>query len=126
MSQQQQQKQKQTRRQQGQDLLRNAALASLLVVITLVIGMIGYRYLEDMEWIDAFANAAMILGGMGPFGPMKYSAAKIFAGLYALLSGLVFISLIAIIISPILHAWLSDLGFERPSSTTHHRRLITF
>src|SRR5262245_36831930 len=70
---------------------RNFAAASLLIVLSLLGGMLGYHYLEGMEWIDAFANAAMILSGMGPLEPMKTWGGKLFAGLYALYSGLALI-----------------------------------
>jgi len=42
--------------------------------------MAGYHWLEGMAWIDAFANAAMILSGMGP---LQTWGGKLFAGLYA-------------------------------------------
>ena len=63
--------------------------SSLIVGVSLLAGMCGYHYLESMEWIDAFANAAMILSGMGPLEPVKTWNGKLFAGLYALYSGLI-------------------------------------
>ena len=65
--------------------------------------MIGYHRLEGMPWIDAFANAAMILSGMGPLEPLHTWGGKMFAGWYALYSGLVVIVVAGIILSPIIH-----------------------
>jgi hypothetical protein len=72
-------------------LARNFAVATLLVGLSLGIGMAGYHSFEGLPWIDAFANAAMILSGMGPLNPMQTWGGKLFAGLYALYSGLVLI-----------------------------------
>ena len=60
-----------------------------LVGVSLLVGMCGYRLLEGMPWIDAYLNAAMILSGMGPVGELHTWGGKLFAGLYALYSGLV-------------------------------------
>src|SRR5437868_10983708 len=87
-------------------LARNFAVASLLVALSLGAGMVGYRYFEGMAWIDAFANAAMILSGMGPLGPLQTWGGKLFAGLYALYSGLVLLAATSIILAPIVHRLL--------------------
>ncbi len=58
---------------------------------SLIIGILGYRHFEGMTWVDAYVNAAMILGGMGPVGEFHTSGGKIFAGCYALYSGLIVI-----------------------------------
>jgi hypothetical protein len=85
---------------------RNFAFASLLVAVSLVGGMVGYHTLEGMAWIDAFANAAMILSGMGPLAPLQTWGGKLFAGLYALYSGLVLILATGIIFAPLVHRLL--------------------
>jgi hypothetical protein len=77
--------------------------ALLLIGLSLFAGMLGYRYLEGMEWIDAFANAAMILSGMGPLAPLEQWSAKLFAGCYALYSGLALVLAVGLIIAPIVH-----------------------
>ena len=104
------------------DLADNALLAILLVIAGVLIGMLGYHVFEGYDWVDAFANAAMILAGMGPFGQLRYWQGKIFAGAYALLSGLIFIALIAIIIAPLIKCQLDGLGFITPG--VHHRRVV--
>lgn len=93
-------------------LARNAVFALLAIIIGLYIGMLGYHYFEKMTWIDAFANASMILSGMGPLTPLNTYAGKLFAGLYALFSGLTFIVLIALIISPIIHHVFRKMDFD--------------
>ena len=65
--------------------------------------MLGYHFFEKMPWVDAFVNAAMILSGMGPMGALATTNGKIFAGCYALFSGLAFILIIGLIFAPILH-----------------------
>jgi len=100
---------------------RNAAFGFLLILMSLGTGMLGYHYLESMPWIDAFANASMILSGMGPLEPMKTNAGKIFAGCYALYSGLAIIIITGIIFAPVIHRFLhrfhleDDEASERPS-----------
>lgn len=66
-------------------------------------GILGYRYLENMTWVEAYENAAMILSGMGPVDTLYTNEGKIFAGTYALLSGIIFLVVIAIIMAPLFH-----------------------
>lgn len=82
------------------------AVAVALVLVSLGGGMLGYHLLEGLSWLDAFLNAAMLLGGMGPVNMPATSAGKLFAGLYALYGGLVFIVTAALMLSPILHRLL--------------------
>jgi hypothetical protein len=74
-----------------------------IIFIFLGIGIFGYHYFEDMDWITAYENAAMILSGMGPVDPIYTDGGKIFAGTYALFSGVIFLVVIAIIIAPLFH-----------------------
>ena len=87
-------------------LVRNFAAATVLIGLSLFGGMVGYRHFEDMRWVDAFANASMILSGMGPLDPPKTDAGKIFAGFYALYSGLALILAAGLILAPIAHRLL--------------------
>ena len=82
---------------------RNFLVASVLIGVSLFAGMLGYWHFEGMEWIDAFVNAAMILSGMGPLEPLKTSGGKLFAGLYALYSGLILVLASGIVLAPVLH-----------------------
>lgn len=81
----------------------NFGVATLLIALSLLGGMVGYRQFEKMTWIDAFANAAMILSGMGPFCELTSSSGKLFAGVYALYSGLVLILATGLILAPLVH-----------------------
>jgi hypothetical protein len=82
--------------------LRTNALVALAVLgVSLVIGMSGYHWLARMPWIDAFQNAAMILGGMGPVDALTNDTAKLFAGLYAIYCGVVFIATAGLLIAPL-------------------------
>ena len=82
-------------------------LATVLFVgVSLLGGMAGYRYLEGMSWIDAYANAAMILSGMGPLSPLRTWGGKLFAGTFALYSGLAVIVAMGLILAPLLHRLL--------------------
>ncbi len=88
-------------------LLGHAALATVLIAVSLLAGMLGYRYYEQMSWVDAFVNAAMLLGGMGPVKTTDLSeAGKLFAGLYALYAGLAFIAVMGIMLTPVVHRLL--------------------
>ena len=93
-------------------LATHSAAALGLLAISLVIGMLGYVAFERMSWIDAFLNAAMLLGGMGPVNPPQTDAGKIFAGVYALYSGLVFIVTAAVLFAPILHRVLHRFHWD--------------
>ena len=84
-------------------LLRHLLVATIILVIALGIGVLGYHYLAGFAWVDSFLNASMILGGMGPVGELPCDSAKIFASLYALFSGLAFISMTGIVLVPVAH-----------------------
>ena len=68
-------------------LVINVGLALALIGVSLLAGMVGYHYLEGAGWVDAFDQAAMIIGGMGPYSEPKSDGGKLFAGFYALYSG---------------------------------------
>ena len=84
-------------------LLRHAGLASVVIGGSLLIGIGGYVWFEGLSWVDGFLNAAMILGGMGPVATIQTTGGKIFAGLYALYSGLVFLVAAGILLAPLFH-----------------------
>lgn len=79
------------------------AIAAGLLLGSLVMGMAGYMYYESLAWRDAFVNAAMLLGGMGPVDMPKTDGGKIFAGLYALYAGLLILVTAGVVLSPVLH-----------------------
>lgn len=93
-------------------LLRNTAIGILFTLFALGIGMMGYHLTENMPWLDSFMNAAMILSGMGPAATIATPAGKMFAGCYALFSGLAFIAVIVILLSPLIHQFFRKFHIE--------------
>jgi hypothetical protein len=87
-------------------LARNFFIGFVIIAFSLELGIAGYSYFEGMNQVDAFLNAAMILSGMGPVDTLETDGGKIFAGFYALFSGIVFLVVIAVIIAPIFHRFL--------------------
>ena len=87
-------------------------MSQALVAAALGIGMAGYHFLENLGWVDAFVNAAMILSGMGPVSTLQTDTGKIFAGCYALFSGLVFITVTGIVLAPVAHRALHKFHLE--------------
>ena len=84
-------------------MARSALWASGFVGGSLGLGMVGYHLTERLSWLDAFLNAAMILTGMGPVAEMRSVAGKVFAGCYALFSGVAFLTAVAVLFAPVLH-----------------------
>jgi hypothetical protein len=99
--------------------------SGLILFAALSVGILGYHYLADFGWIDSLLNASMILTGMGPVGQLNTDIAKLFASGYALFSGLIFVTVMAITLAPIMHRvlhifHLDDLDFsETPRSNPH-------
>jgi hypothetical protein len=93
-------------------LSQHARYVVELIGLSLVIGMAGYHWLAYQSWVDAFLNASMLLGGMGPVGDLPNGAAKIFAGLFALYSGLVFLAVAVLLLSPVFHRVLHRFHLE--------------
>jgi len=94
-------------------VLRHAAAALALVVVSLAVGMAGYEHFEGLPWRDAFLNSAMIAGGMGPVDAPHTNGGKVFAGLYALYSGLVFIATAALLLAPLVHRVMHKFHWEQ-------------
>lgn len=84
-------------------VLRNILFGLMIIAISLGIGIWGYMHFEKLNLVDAYENAAMILSGMGSVNELRTTAGKIFAGSYALFSGVIFLIVIAVIIAPIFH-----------------------
>ena len=86
-----------------QRVIKHIVIALFVMIICLCIGIIGYHYSSNIPWLDALHNASMILSGMGPVVEIKTVAGKWFSSIYALFSGVVFITNIGIILAPALH-----------------------
>ena len=74
-----------------------------LLIFSLTIGVLGYKYIAHLNWIDALLNASMLLGGMGPVDPLNSDAAKLFASFYAIYSGLIAIASFSLLAAPLFH-----------------------
>lgn len=93
-------------------LVRNATVVGGLIAGALAVGAAGYHWLDGLSWLDATLNAAMILTGMGPVNPLVNPAAKIFAIVYSLVSGVLFLTMVAVLLAPGLQHLLHRLHLE--------------
>ncbi len=84
-------------------VLYYALFAFFLLLVSIATGVLGYHYIAHLSWIDSFYNASMILTGMGPVNEMTTKSAKLFASFYALFSGIVFLSTVAVFFAPFAH-----------------------
>jgi hypothetical protein len=87
-------------------LLRNAAIGTAMIIISLGFGMVGYHAFVHLDWTDSFLNASMILTGMGEITPLETTGGKIFAGVYALFSGVAFLTIIGVLVAPVVHRFM--------------------
>jgi hypothetical protein len=93
-------------------MLSHASAAAGIATGSLFLGMLGYHVLVKLPWVDAFLNASMLLGGMGPVDAPRTSAGKLFAGIYALYAGLVFLVVVGIILAPAVHRILHRFHWQ--------------
>lgn len=83
-----------------------------MIIGSVILGMLGYHYFENMPWVDALLNASMILGGMGPVNTLRTEAGKLFASFYALYSGIIFLVVVGVIFVPLYHRFLHRFHLE--------------
>ncbi|MEP6607948.1 MAG: hypothetical protein ABJA83_04650 [Burkholderiaceae bacterium] len=93
-------------------LLSHAAVVLALMGVSLGIGMAGYWYYEALDWRDAFLNASMLLGGMGPVDAPQTPGGKLFAGFYALYAGLIVLVMAGVLLAPVIHRVLHAFHWE--------------
>ena len=91
---------------------RSFAVTLLIVVVSLLMGSVGYRHFANLSWIDALLNAAMILTGMGPVDQMMTTGGKLFATFYALYSGIAFLTMMAVVLAPLIHRLLHKFHLD--------------
>ena len=103
-------------RQFASRLARHGGIAAVALIVSLIIGTLGFHWLALQEWIDAFLNSSMLLGGMGPVGDIRSDAGKIFASLYALYAGIMFIGTSGLLLAPVLHRLLHKMRLEEKRS----------
>jgi hypothetical protein len=101
-----------TRKAFAKRMARNLGASALLIGVSLFAGMVGYHYYEGMNWTDAYVNASIILSGMGPMTPLETTGGKLFAGSYALYSGLALILATGLIFAPVVHRLLHRFHLE--------------
>jgi hypothetical protein len=101
-----------SRRKFAHRMLIAIGLWIILTVAGLAIGIAGYAWFEGMSLVDAYVNAAMILSGMGPLGELKTTGGKIFAGTYAILSGMIIVIATGVVLAPIFHRVLHSFHVE--------------
>lgn len=95
---------------------RAFAAAGVVLSLALIIGITGYHFLAGLSWVDSILEASMILTGMGPVATLTSATAKMFASVYALFSGTVFLITTGIIVSPVIHRVLHRFNMERDES----------
>lgn len=93
-------------------LARHGAFALLVILVALLVGVAGYHWVAGLGWVDSYLNASMILSGMGPVDTLRTNGAKVFAGSYALVSGLVFIGIIGVLGAPLVQRVVHDLHWD--------------
>lgn len=93
-------------------LARSGALAVLLIGASLFLGILGYHSIEGLPWTDSLLNASMILGGMGPVDTLHTEGGKLFASFYALFSGIMFLTIAAILFAPVVHRLLHKFHLD--------------
>ena len=90
----------------------SVAISGVLIFIALLIGVTGYHWIAGFSWVDSLLEASMILSGMGPVNQLTTSGSKIFASVYALFSGVLFIGVMGIILAPIVHRIMHKFHFD--------------
>jgi hypothetical protein len=99
-------------------MMRHGGYAAILVAFSLVIGVLGYTAIGHLTPIDALLNAAMLLGGMGPVGPIEGTGEKLFAAGFALYSGLIFLLVAGILLAPVFHRVLHFFHWKAEGGRT--------
>ena len=102
--------------------IQHAGLAFVALFVALLLGMAIYHWTEGLDWIEAFLNASMLLGGMGPVGEIESTGGKLFAGIFALYAGLAFIAAFAVLAAPVLHRLIHRFHMEEHTTRTPNRR----
>jgi len=96
-------------------VLLHAAAALALMLVSLMLGMAGYQYFEQLPWRDAFLNAAMLMGGMGPVDAPRTDGGKLFAGLYAMYAGVMLLVAAVLVVTPVVHRFMHRFHWEKDS-----------
>jgi len=103
-------------------VLRYAGFSLSLIAISLGIGVVGYHYSNSLSWLDSLVNASMILTGMGPVDTLKNDGAKWFASIYSIFSGVIFLSAVAVFLTPILHRFLHKFYLDDEEQQNRYKK----
>lgn len=103
-------------------VLRYAGFSLSLITISLGIGVIGYHYTNSLSWLDSLVNASMILTGMGPVDELKNDGAKWFASIYSIFCGVIFLSTVAVFLTPIFHRFLHKFHLDDEEQRNRQRK----
>ena len=93
-------------------LARNSGIVAVLIFAAVAVGAAGYHWFNTLPWLDATLNPAMILTGMGPVDPISTPEAKVFATAYALFSGVFFLTMVAVLLAPAVHHFLTRFHLD--------------
>jgi hypothetical protein len=93
-------------------LFKHFIIVLCIIAGSLLMGVLGYHFIEGLSWLDSLLNASMILGGMGPVDILKTDGGKFFASFYALYSGIVFLVIAGIFFAPVIHRFLHKFHFD--------------
>jgi hypothetical protein len=93
-------------------MLQYGMITAVMILVSLIIGVLGYHYFESLSWVDSLLNASMILGGMGPVDALKTDTGKIFASFYALYSGIILLASVGVLGAPLFHRVLHRFHLE--------------
>ena len=93
-------------------LIKSIALGTIFLIVSLAIGVVGYHYYFNITWLDSLVNASMILTGMGPVDRAETDGAKWFSSIYAIYSGVAFLTSVAVIFGPIVHRFLHQFKID--------------
>ena len=92
--------------------IRSGLFATGIFLISILTGILGYHFIVKLDWVDAFLNASMILGGMGQYSELKDNSEKLFAAFYALFSGVTFLTSMTIFLAPVIHRFLKKFHVD--------------
>jgi hypothetical protein len=95
-------------------MIMHSAIVLALLGFSLGLGMLGYGFFEHLPWRDAFLNASMLLGGMGPIKTDLSESGKLFAGIYALYAGLMVIAVTGLLLAPGVHYLMHHAEWDDP------------
>ena len=93
-------------------LVKNVVFTILILIVCLMIGVLGYHYTANIGWLDSLHNASMILSGMGPVVTIESVGGKWFSSIYALFSGVAFVTNIGVLIAPVVHRFFHKLHLD--------------